>query len=192
VELLVTMVLMSFVGLIFGVTLNSMQRTVAVADGRSQRNDALRLAVGEIDRQIRSGNVFYDPKNETDPSNDIVPNMSLRVYTQANAPSSNPGNRCVQWRITAAKLQTRQWAPADFAGTVSPWRTVTADVTNRSAVPNIPAFTLDATPGYGSRLIKIRMVSDRIDDAGKQEEVTASVTGRNTQYGYPNNICDIP
>lgn len=198
-ETLVTIALLTLVPLTFGNALFRMQSTVSSAQGGSQRNDAVRLAVSEIDRQIRSGNVFYNPANESDTANGIVAGQSLRVYTQANAPTNDPGERCVQWRInTDGELQTRWWQPRDanqsyYSSTVTAWRTVAGDIVNRTVSPAVSAFTLDTTSGYGSRLIKIRMLTDRADDGSSTPvEVDASVTGRNTQYGYPNNICDYP
>ena len=198
-ETLVTISIMVIVPLTFGNALFRMQSDVSNAQGGSQRNDDIRLAVSEIDRQIRSGNVFYNPASESDAANGIVAGMSLRVYTQANAPTNNPGERCVQWRINdSGQLQTRWWQPRTtstsfYSSTVTAWRTVAEDISNRTASPAVAAFTLDTTSGYGSRLIKIRMLTDRTDDgSGTPLEVDASVTGRNTQYGYPNNICDYP
>lgn len=191
-ETMVVVAILSLVPVVFGNTLITLQRGVNTASGGTQRNDAVRLAVAEIDRQIRSGNVFYNPSAENDAANGIVANYSLRVYTQANAPTMTPGNRCVQWRINTSKqLQTRWWQPGSYASTKTDWRIVADDIVNR--VNNTPAFTLDPTVGYGSRLIKIALVSDRTDDgSSRPQEVDASVTGRNTQYGYPNNVCDYP
>jgi hypothetical protein len=39
--------------------------------------------------------------------------------------------------------------------------------------------------------MKIRLVVDRTDDKAGPEEVDLSLTGRNTQYKYPLDICSV-
>src|SRR5258708_8346460 len=101
----------------------AIQTTAGRQEGRVRRNDEARLALAQLDREIRSGNVLYDPMTESNVSGDIVPGMSLRVYTQADAPNRNPGNQCSQWRITNGTIQTPRWATADPSGTLPTWRT---------------------------------------------------------------------
>ena len=200
VELATTVALLTLVPIVFGTALISMQKSVNTASGRSQKNDAARLAVAEIDRQIRSGNVFYDPSSETDVANGIVAGQALRVYTQANAPTNTPAYRCVQWRVnTSGQLQTRWWAPAvagvsNYADTVTDWRTVVDDVVNRTSDPTIPAFSLiSPVGGTTARTIKMRIATDRSDDhSSTPQEVQASITGRNTQFNYSSTACNYP
>lgn len=187
VELLLVMVLMTVVGGMFGPSMLSMQRSVGEAGSRSAVNDEVRLAIAEIDRQIRSGNVFYDPAAESNPAEDIAPSMSLRVYTQANAPTNDPGSRCVQWRISGDRLETRWWAPNTSIQTATAWRIVASGIVNRTVDPVVPAFTAEHT----NRLIKIHLVADAGGDRAKPLEVQDSVTGRNTQIGYPESVCGV-
>src|SRR5262249_35270602 len=84
------LMLMLVVLVIFITVMVSVQGAVAKDQGRSASNDQARLAVEELDREIRSGNVLYDPSLENDPGNGIYPNMSLRIYTQSNADTRNP------------------------------------------------------------------------------------------------------
>src|SRR5205807_1768052 len=109
VEMTIALMLMLVVTVIFITVMVSVQGAVAKDQGRSVSNDQARLAVEELDREIRSGNVLYDPSLENDPGNGIYPNMSLRIYTQSNADTRNPGNQCVQWRILNDELQRRSW-----------------------------------------------------------------------------------
>lgn len=187
VELLLVMILMGVVGGVFGPSMLSMQRSVTEAGSRSSVNDEVRLAIAEIDRQIRSGNVFYDPATESDPAQDIVPSMALRVYTQANAPTNDPGSRCVQWRISGDRLETRWWVPNASITTATAWRVVATGIVNRSLDPVVPAFTAEHT----NRLIKIRLVADVGSDRAKPVDIEDSVTGRNTQIGYPESVCGV-
>src|SRR5207253_5872781 len=111
-ELMVTMSVLSVVLAMFLTILISVQNAVGRESDRSQSNDQARLAVEELDKEIRSGNVLYDPSLagkawSDDAANSIYPGMSLLVYTQTNAVTRNPGNRCVQWRINNGVLQRR-------------------------------------------------------------------------------------
>jgi Tfp pilus assembly protein PilW len=200
VELMTSVALLTLVPIVFGSTIITIQRAVNTASGRSQKNDAAQLAIAEIDRQIRSGNVFYDPASESDATNGIVAGQALRVYTQANAPTNTPAYRCVQWRVnTSNQLQTRWWAPAvagvsNYAGSVTSWRTVVDDVVNRTTSPAVSAFAL-VTPvsGTTARTIQVRILTDRSDDqSSTPQEIKASITGRNTQFNYSSTACSYP
>ena len=88
--------------------------------------DQARLGVQQLDRQIRSGNLIYNPAAENDSANGIQPGLSLRVYTQ-----SNSVQRCVQWRIYNKLLQTRSWTTTwQVDDIVTAWRTVADHIVN--------------------------------------------------------------
>jgi len=81
--------------MMFLVGITSMcKRVVPGAEGRSGRDDEARLALQQIDREIRSGNVFYDPALEDDPADDV---RSLdeppRVHTKPTATTRTPTSR---------------------------------------------------------------------------------------------------
>ncbi|HVE46375.1 MAG TPA: hypothetical protein VNA57_06475 [Acidimicrobiales bacterium] len=156
-------------------SLSSVQNSVTRADSRSQTNDQARLAVEQLDRQIRSGNLLYDPALESPPG------LSLRVYTQANGTQ-----RCVQWRILNGELQTRSW-PETYPtiGTPSGWRTVADGIVNNASQP---AFILPA--GFEKRLIEIDLRVNHNPKKGSTVRVTSSVAGRNTQYQYASTVCN--
>ena len=52
-----------------------------------------------------------------------------------------------------------------------------------------PAFSLDATSSFGSRLLNISLLVNDSRSSSKNSAVQASVAGRNTQYGYPTFVC---
>jgi len=196
-ELLIAMSILSIVLLVFLGLLGRMQVSFGRASGRSQTNDQARLAVEELDREIRSGNVLYDPSAEDDPANDISPGMSLRVYTQTNA-TTRGGPRCVQWRINSAEeLQRREWTvnwTDDPDTLVSGWRVVADHVVNRSMSPPVTAFGLAAGGAaapdvYGSRVVNIDLIVNVKASSGRNVEIEESVTGRNTEFGYPTSTC---
>jgi type II secretory pathway component PulJ len=199
VELAVSMSMMVVVSVIFLTALTSVQRGVERQTDRTTTNDQIRLALQQLDHEIRSGNLLYDPQNESDPdpTHEVVPSMSLRIYTQANADIRNPGNQCVQWRITSAgELQSRRWATNwrdDPATLVTSFRVVAENVVNRDPSVNQPAFTLDPDPAKGGRTIVVSLFVNANSNSGQNVNIKQSVTGRNTEYGYPSNVCaDIP
>jgi type II secretory pathway pseudopilin PulG len=184
VELSVYVLMLGIVTTIAFRLLISMTTATQKADVTSQSIDQARLAVQQIDRQVRSGNVLYDPTLESDAANDIRPGLSLRVYTQANG-----DQRCVQWRMTSAGvLQTRSWSEFwTTDGDVSPWRNVATNLVNTSATP---AFALDSTTGFGSRLLKVTLIANVNSKRGKDVRFSTSIAGRNTEYGYNPFICN--
>ena len=191
IEVAVTLTILGLVMAVFMTVVGSLQTAAARQDGRVRRNDEARLALAQLDREIRSGNVLYDPSVESNVSGDIVPSMSLRIYTQADAPRR--GFKCAQWRITDDTLQTRRWDSADPHNSVTEWWTVSTGIVNRSVSPVVPAFTLDNTTAYGGRIMQIALVVDRDDDAGAPMTFDLAITGRNTQYGYDDDVCsDVP
>jgi len=198
VELMIAMGLLGVVIMALLGTLASVQRRVGRESDRSLSNDQARLAVEELDRELRSGNVLYDPNPQppptpippwvSDPSHGIYPGMSLLIYTQTNANTRtpNPGFRCVQWRAYNQQLQRRDWTTEDPAGTVTTFRVIADHIVN--AAPNY-LFTLDPTTAYGGRLIDINLIVNQNPGSGQNVGIKASVEGRDTQYGYPVTAC---
>ncbi len=187
-ELLVSMALMGVVATMFVSVLMSIQQGVTRQQHRSEMNDQARLAVEQMDREIRSGNFLYDPATETSAACGgyvCDPNYSLRVYTQANAPTRTPPNQCVQWLIQDRKLLRRAWASG--AGTsLSGWRVVATGIVNRDVIPAVPAFTLD--PTVGGKVLEITLlVNSRLGmpDAPRTIRINTSLAIRNSATGDP-------
>jgi type II secretory pathway pseudopilin PulG len=192
IEMTMTVALLSVVlGILFTV-LVSVQNNLVRQTSRSNSNDQVRLAVEQLDREIRSGNVLYDPSAESDPTHYIFPGMSLRIYTQANATtratSGAAGSRCVQWRIKydlARKnyeLQRREWVQDSTTST--DWRVVADHLTNRES-PTKPAFAVDPA----RRIVNVSLVANDNTRNGSNAQVDTTIEGRNTIYGYPNTVC---
>ena len=188
VELTLSLLVMGIVLAAALSVLFSVQRTFEREAFRSQSNDQARLAVEELDREIRSGNLLYDPSTES------VPYMSLRIYTQVNATTRQPGNRCMQWLIQGGNLWVRDWSPAwQDDGSINPWHVVAQNVVNQTVNPQVKAFVLDADPGKGGRAVQITIVTNASSVGGNNVTIQQEVTGRDTEYGYPNSVCkDIP
>jgi prepilin-type N-terminal cleavage/methylation domain-containing protein len=204
VELLVAVSLFSVVLTgILGV-LVSVQNGLARQADRTTSNDQARLAVEELDREIRSGNVLYDPTlgyycqitpqptgcATTDVANSINPGMSLLVYTQANAPTREAGGlsgeRCVQWRVKANaqsvnELQRREWTKD--ATSPGRWTVVADHLVNQAGTS--PAFAVDPL----KRIVNISILVNQNSKSGSTARVDLSVEGRNTVYNYPTALC---
>ena len=198
-------ILLGVMALFFSVVVG-LQNTVNTANDRSMSNDEVRLAIQEIDRHVRSGNVFYDPAcegrvlniPETDPpcpavdtaadAAGVQPGMALRVYTQSNGNESGTPSRCVQWRVFGDRLESRWWEPGWSMGDgVSEWRIVATDLVNRSE--SVPAFKLENTAAFGDRLLTVSFLVQSNASSGRPHRIDASITGRNTQFGYPTDVC---
>lgn len=175
VELLIGMLMLSIVMAICVSVFMVMNRTVSTTDARTQDTDQARLAVQQIDRQIRSGNVFYDPGDEA------APGFVLRVYTQANG-----DQKCVLWRVTNGTLETRSWEPSDLANATT-WRRISGGIVNTAAAP---PFTLATDTNYGQRLIEILIQVNSAPGKRGNVEFRAAVAGRNTEYGYSRTTCN--
>ncbi len=168
----------------------SFQTAIGKSDTRSQSNDQARLAVEQIDRQVRSGNVLYDPAAEganagTNPDGSAIPSgFSMRIYTQSNALE-----RCVQWRLLNTNdLQKRAWSQSwRTDGQVSGWHTVAQSVVNTTSNP---PFALDTSANYGganSRLVKLDLVSNVNSTHGSNVQVETPLEARNTEYVTPTS-----
>ena len=196
----ITVSLLLVVLTIFLNILWSVQNGVARQSERSSSNDQARLAVEELDRQIRSGDVIQDPGAV--PSSlagtDVASSYMLVIYTQTAPGVGNP-NQCVQWMVNNNnQLLERTW-DVDWQnnGVYTPsWRLVAGNVVNRSVSPAVPAFkyaTSGGTPNlYGQRAVQVTIMTQQNAHQGIPVSITDTVTGRNTQYGYPANVCLSP
>ncbi|HEX9717842.1 MAG TPA: type II secretion system protein [Actinomycetota bacterium] len=184
-EMMVTLMILGIALSIFLSVLASVQRGVVRQERLSLRNDRARLAIEALDREIRSGNVLYDPASES------VPYYSLRIYTQANAPTRGSAS-CVQWVLEGETLQTRRWLP--YASTATAWRTVAEGIVNRTVTPNVQLFTVDPDPYKGGRTVLVTLLvnDDYADHPEQTVRLQAALTGRNTTYGYLQSACTAP
>jgi type II secretory pathway pseudopilin PulG len=169
----------------FLTVLNSVNQGVIIQQDRSAMNDEARLAVEQIDREVRSGNVLYDPAAE------VPATFSMRIYTQANATTRTPAFTCVQWRIDDQQLN-RRWWPPDHPEDVSDWRAVASNVVNRDLSPTVPAFALDTDPARNGRTVDITLMvdTDTSDTVTRPVRIQTSLTGRNTSVGFASDACN--
>jgi prepilin-type N-terminal cleavage/methylation domain-containing protein len=204
VELLVAMTI--FLGLMAIVTTVMVEVSYQTKDNlaRTRAVDNAELGLRQIDRQVRSGNVISDPASETVASSGVDPFYSLRVYTQTDGVY-----QCVQWRVVYpagsayGELQYRSWKPDwQSVGGVRDWSVVSRDVvkpTSPTVVASDPStwppFYVDATsPAEASSTAQTIRVTLRIKDPDQRERskpatVSSVLTGRNTIYGYPADVC---
>ena len=185
-EVLVAGATLAIVTGLFLTTVVTVQNQLGRQEERTRMNDQARLAVEQLDREIRSGNVLYDPQLEV-PATDA--GYALRIYTQSNATTRTPPFQCVQWRIESQQLRRRSWPPGRPEDTSS-WRTVADDVVNRELDPAVPAFGLDPAAALGGRTIDVTLLLDNdiADTTTSTIRIETSLTGRNT--GYPPDVCN--
>jgi prepilin-type N-terminal cleavage/methylation domain-containing protein len=178
IELSVVMLILGVVTAIFLSALVVVQNNVVIQQRRTQNNDQVRAALFSIDRQVRSAGYIYDPTTE------VVPNYNLTVYTQANAPTSTPPDRCIEWRIDTNKQLLRRWWDPANPGAARAFAPVAENIVNR--VGSTPAFTL-ATSGPTS-LVNIVLLANVKGTADTYEtvRVTSTITARNSA---PSTSC---
>jgi prepilin-type N-terminal cleavage/methylation domain-containing protein len=186
-----TLIEMSIVGALLSVVvgatvlvMNGAQTNLGREISRADSNDQVRLAMQSVDRDVRSGDVLYNPADEVYAAGEIAPGMSMRIYTESNQPTR--GKRCVQWRITSdGELQQRNWAPTDPAGTNTGWRITATGITNRAEA--VAAF---ARPNPGTlNIVNIVLRANTDATKGKPVQVDASVSGRNTTFFSASEPC---
>jgi type II secretory pathway pseudopilin PulG len=185
VELVVAMAILSIVMLVMTTTLTSIQRAVVEEDVRGRLNDQARLAVQSIDRLVRSGNILYDPVDESgnDPYGSATGYL-FRIYTQAER-SEDEDPRCALWLVNdQQQLLYRTWPVLD-PDAASSWTIVAEGVVNRDLAE--PAFSLD--PAGRTIAVAFHVNPDLEDRPQATQIVQASLTGRNTSFGYPVQLC---
>jgi type II secretory pathway pseudopilin PulG len=191
VELVFAMLILSVVVVTFGATLVAVQRAAVKEAALSQTLNQARLALEQLDRQIRSGNVLYDPALEggSQPTcTGCLPYYTVRVYTQANADTAS-SYYCTLWKIdSSGVLSTRQWPPDDPTSATG-WYVVATGILSRSLGERV--FTLDSDPLKGSRTLNMSLAvnTDSVGSPTKIVRVQAAITGRNTSYGFPTGVC---
>jgi prepilin-type N-terminal cleavage/methylation domain-containing protein len=192
-ELLVAMAILSIVLLVFTTTFATIQRSVSEQQIRSTNNDNIRLALENLDRHVRSGNVLIDPSiPDTDCKSSGSAYQCLLTYSQSNGTTATPA-RCLQWRLQGTTLQTRSWLPkpASKAATLTNWRDVATGILNLQTTPVTKTFQLDPDPLKQNRSVEVLFLvgtgSEGID--GPISRIEASLTARNTTYGYLSDAC---
>lgn len=193
VEMLVAMFVLGFVMLVFTGVLASVQRGVVAQEKLSRTLDQARLSIQQLDRELRSGNVLYDPALENNgltSCTGCLPGYTLRVATQSNAPTRG-GHMCVLWQVDEQqRLLTRRWIPNDPASATA-WRVVATGIVNRTL--GEPVFAIDPDPLKGERTVDITLAvnEDLAKRPGQTVRIQAALTGRNTSYDYPTNVCAV-
>lgn len=175
----VCVVLATVLALAFDVMLNVMRDTNTVSN-RADTTAQIRLAIQKIERQVVSGNVLYNPSSET------PPDYSMRVYTQANGLK-----KCVQWLVAQQadgtdQLKMRSWDPND-AASVTSWQVLARNIVNHKLAKK-PFQLHGPTSAYGSRIIDVDLVAQTGSD-GQPAEMSTSISGRNTLYGFDQSLC---
>jgi type II secretory pathway pseudopilin PulG len=184
IELMTSVAMLLIVLVTFLTVLMSVNDGVQIQQERSIANDMARTAIERLDREVRSGNVLYNPADES------LPYYSFRVYTQTNFPTRNE-MQCVQWQVTTDnQLLRRSWPQGD-PDDVTEWTVVADEIVNRSVTPNVPVFVRDPDVLKGGRTIDVTFMVD-VDPADAMQRtvrIETSLTGRNTSYGYPEDAC---
>lgn len=196
IELLITMIV-----LVMGSVL-ALQVTVGLVRNLrevrlySDTLAAVRLGLGSMERQIRSGDVLFNPVSEAAINPDCAAwgtqsGSCMRVYTQVDGLK-----RCVQWQIVAdpavagtALMRSRSFSPTwSTDGDVGAWRTVARGLTPPSAA--VAPFTLSSTSSaYSNRLLSVRLIALDAGRSGRDTTIETALSGRGTVYGGDASLC---
>lgn len=190
-EMVVATAILSIVLLVFTTTFSTIQRAVSEQQVRSVNNDNVRLALENLDRLVRSGNVLIDPSIvNTDCKASGSAYQCLLAYSQANGTTALPA-RCIQWRVEGATLATRWWKPGLKATTTTNWREVATGIRNLETAPVTKSFRLDPDPLKQNRTVEVLFLvgTGANGVGGPVSRVEASLTARNTSYGYLSDAC---
>lgn len=183
VELMVSIALMTVVATIFITVLFNIQQAVVRQQARSEMNDAARLAIEQMDREIRSSShLFTSDAAATCGGKSCAPGYAVRVYTQANLPTRGEAH-CVQWVIDGQSLYRRSWVTGGTTS-LAGWRLIAEGIVNREASVSVPAFT----QASGSSVLNIAlMLNSRFGDpdAPRSIPMKTSIAIRNTGTGDP-------
>ncbi|MEI2717744.1 MAG: prepilin-type N-terminal cleavage/methylation domain-containing protein [Candidatus Nanopelagicales bacterium] len=195
IELLITMAVFSLViGLIFQGVI-TVQRMAEESRRDAESVSQLRQGLAIIDRQVRSGNVLYSPGDEDQVLSTCegtgTSGSCMRVYTQANG-----DERCVQWQVIAdadapgtSALRMRSWSPTwQTDGLTTGWSTVSRGLVNPGE-GNWPFTLQGGTSAFASRLLDVNLGAVDLNDPSESDELSASISGRNTNYGYDAGRC---
>jgi type II secretory pathway pseudopilin PulG len=182
VTLVETMVSMVVFGVVIGLTVSvlimiSQQTRDNLA--RSDSVESARIGLSQIDRLVRSGNLFYDPAASG--------GMSVRVFTQANGE-----RQCAEWRVQSdGQLRSRSWSPTwQIDGEVSAWVTFARNLVNDApGYTATPAFALTTTGQDSQSVLNVRLLVKNPDSKGVPVEVATTLSGRNTLFGYDPAVC---
>jgi hypothetical protein len=196
VELTVVMLLLTLLGgLAVQVTI-SLARNLAATSSFADSVARIRLALGSMERQVRSGDVLFSPATETSlnaacQAYGTSSGSCMRVYTQVDGV-----RRCVQWQIaadpaapTTAVLKTRSFSPSwSVDGDVGSWGTVVRGLQLPSATA--PPFTVQGgSSPYSSRLLEVALTAVDPNRPGQATTLTTGLAGRNATYGYDTTLC---
>ena len=149
--------------------------------GRADSVQNARMGMMQIDRMVRSGNLFYDPASSG--------GMQMLVFTQ-----SNGLRHCAEWRVGSdGQLMTRSWSPTwQTDGDVSAWITTARHVVNQApGYTPVPAFSLTSVGTNGQSVLNIRLLVKEDRDEGRPTELLTTVSGRNTLFGYDPAVCQV-
>lgn len=174
-----TLVEIAIAGLVSAVLFGAVAAILVTVQGavndeqeRSTGNDQVRLAVEQLDRELRSATMIYR----------IDPHVLLAA-TRSNEPTA--GRRCVQWRVQDGKLERRAW-PIGNPSAASGWRVVAEHIVNRESSINETTFELvgPTTPDGGATVEIAILANENLDgDPGATVGLETTIHGRNVPAG---------
>lgn len=209
IELMMSSALLLIALLMFTSALSTVQRASRRQSDLSSANDQARLAIQEIDRQVRSGYVT----DAASPDPDFPDAAAVaRIYTESR-PGGAGARECVAWLLFPASgqqsLYSRSWVAGAEAPTFDPdaptsngWRIVADSIVNGDLDANDETFVLSGEVAVGTPPVLVGQVLSItlwLDPSGTGDEraieITSEVAARNTNRalsddgGTPVTLC---
>lgn len=184
VELMFASALMLIALAMFGASLFVATKMQLREGEYSRANDAVHLALQELDRQIRSGYVVTDTALVTGTDD------AVKIYTEAGGTP-----RCVIWALTGnpgtQSLYTTSWSPGVVGGSpssfsASTWRLVATDIVNSKNTALLPLASAFLSVNQGANVdplpgLQVRLFVNSSSRSEQAIEVQSLFTSRNAE-----------
>ncbi len=169
-EVMVTSaVLATALAIVFSVLVQG-QTVVSRQQVRSETIDQAHLAMAQIGRDVRSGNVIASPGPVGGTAG-----MEVRVYTQTRGQPL-----CVQYQVAGEQLQRRTRPPGVVNAALWPttWEVVASGVVNAAEQPAVPAFSRS----FDKQTLNVALVMNKAERSEGRVRLDHVITGRNTKF----------
>jgi Tfp pilus assembly protein PilW len=157
-EVVVTSALLLFAFAAILPMLISMQKTVVVTDMRGRTNDEAHVALAQLERDVRSGNVL----NQV-----LAGGTGVTIYTQDDGPPF----RCVRYTVAGGELRRSQ----RLAGGTDAWSAPAVVAEGLTTATGAFAISADG------QTLQVDLSFDQ-GESSRPLRLATSITGRNTTY----------
>lgn len=150
VEILVVLGITAIIGAVFTTGVIALYRTAGAEDNDYATQSQTSQALLRLEKQVRYAYSIGTPHTEA-----TVPYLEYLVMTPASATSTTLVKRCVQLRLSGARLQSRYWT-AGSASTVTGWTQLAG---NLAPTGTPPFVRTPPTTAVNHQLLTVRLAA---------------------------------